>query len=258
MDYDINNVLGFSSGPHETVTDIFYRFRIIRNVVNNLSSYFVYDLQDGDTPENLAENFYGDKGAGWIILYANNIIDPQWDWPLGYEAFNKMILDRYGSLENAQTQIHHSEMVIERTNEFYGTTSTTTFVIDNIRQTQDVPEYPYAYYTPWTVTTFRTGDSGAYSADSEQRPYLTADITYDDPQTFSRSGSIPTVTGVNTVEIDGHTIVETTYGRQVSMFDWELKQNDDRKIIKIVKAEYYTQIMDEFQKMLGISPFRGV
>ena len=74
-------------------------------------------------------------------------------------------------------------------------------------------------------------------------------MTYDDLITISKSGSIPLIQGVNTYNIDGRTIVETISGREVSYYDYELKLNDDKRIIKIIKAEYYSQIMQEFDNL---------
>jgi len=247
--YDINNTVLYLTGPHETVTDIFFRFGILKNIINNTSSYYVYDVLDSDTPEILAENVYQDSGAGWIILYANKIVDPQFDWPLNYDSFQKMIIDKYGSVAYAMSNTHHCEMNITRVNEFTGTTQTTNFVIDKERATNNVPDVPYAYFTPWTATSYRTSDSNVFTADNYQSPFLTADLTYDDLITISKSGSIPLIQGVNTYNIDGRTIVETISGREVSYYDYELKLNDDKRIIKIIKAEYYSQIMQEFDNL---------
>ena len=129
MQYDINSTV-MKSGSTETVTDIFYRFSILRNIVNNTSAYYFYTLKEYDTPDLLAEQIYNDRGAGWIIMYANKIFDPQFDWPLNYDAFQSMINDKYGSVNAAMETTHHCEMTITRTNEFFGTTSTTNFVIE--------------------------------------------------------------------------------------------------------------------------------
>ena len=142
IQYDINNTQLYLSGSHETVTDIFFRFGIIKKVLSNLSTYYVYNVLDTDTPEILAERVYNDKGAGWIIMYANKIFDPQFDWPLNYDAFKNMIIDKYGSIEWAQTNIHHYELAITRTNEFYGTSQTTTFIVDENKQTVNTPDVP--------------------------------------------------------------------------------------------------------------------
>ena len=81
IDYDINNILTTTNGPHETITDVFFRIGMVKNVVNNVSAYTVYEIQDGDTPEILAEKFYKDRGAGWIIMYANGMQDASFDFP---------------------------------------------------------------------------------------------------------------------------------------------------------------------------------
>lgn len=250
IDYDINNILQSTAGSHETITDVFFRVGFIKQIINNLSAYYVYEVQDGDTPEILAERFYGDKGAGWVILYANEMYDPQFDWALPYDAFNAMIIDRYGSLENAQTTVHHSEMIITRTNQ-YGDSHSDTYTIDLERKTESMPDAPYPYFTPWTATTFRTADSSIVKADSFEPTYITADITYDDDITISRSGSIPLMTGYRTYELNGLTITETVSGRQVSYYDWELENNNNKKLIKVIKAEYYPQIRNEFKSLAG-------
>ena len=251
IDYDINNTVNYQTGPHETVTDIFFRFSLIRNVINNTASYYVYNVLDGDTPDLLAEQVYNDRGAGWIILYANRVFDPQFEWPLNYDAFKKMIIGKYGSVEIAQETIHHSEMTITRTNHFFGSTSFTTFQVDSFRLTEQFPKVAYAYFQPWTATTYRTADNNVFTGDDVEPAFLSADITYDDKVLYAppRSGSIPTVTSYEEYEIDGKTVSVGVSGRNVSMYDYELKLNDDKRLIKIVKAEYYPEIITEFKKM---------
>jgi hypothetical protein len=248
--YDINNT-GFGSGSHETVVDIFFRFGVVKDIINNLSSYTVFELDDSDTPEILAEKVYGDAGAGWIILYSNKITDPQFDWPLNYDAFAKMIVDKYGSLETAQTTVHHYEKVITRTNQFFETTDVSRFVIDGPRLTENVLSVPYSYYVPYTITTKRTADSSAFTGDSEEIPFLTADLMYDDTLVVSKVGSVAYSNEVNTYEIDGKTVVETIRGEAISNYDYELKLNDDKRLIKVIKADYYSFIMNEFKKITG-------
>lgn len=251
MEYDINNIKRITTGSHDTVRDIFFRFGIIKNVMNNLTNYYVYDIEDSDTPEILAEKIYGDAGAGWMIIYANKIFDPQFDWPLKYDAFRKMIIDKYGSVENSQITNHHAEMVVTRTNDFFETVDVTRFIVDNTRLTGNNIEAPYRYYTPYTITTFRTADSGEYTADDEQVPFLTADLDYDDAQVIYRRGSLSYSTETNTYQIDGHTVVETVRGESISCYDYELRLNDAKKQIKIIKNDHYFEIMNEFKILVN-------
>jgi hypothetical protein len=248
MQYDINNT-GFGVGSHETVVDIFFRFGIVKDIINNLSSYTVYELDDSDTPEILAEKIYGDAGAGWIILYANKQVDGQFDWPLNYDAFSKMIVDAYGSIENAKTTVHHYEKVVTRVNEFFDTTDITRFVIDGPRLTENVPSVPYDYYIPYTITTKRTADSSAFTGDSEEIPFLTADLMYDDTLVVSKVGSVAFSNDVNTYSVDGKTVIETVRGEAISNYDYELRLNDEKRLIKVIKADYYSVIMAEFKKL---------
>ena len=46
--YDINKEL---YGTKEEVTNIFFRVGVLKKTINDISSYYTYNIQDGDTPE---------------------------------------------------------------------------------------------------------------------------------------------------------------------------------------------------------------
>lgn len=97
-------------GSKKTATDIFKRAKMTQlsaNVKANL--FYKYTIQDGDRPEHLAYKYYGDTQYYWVILYANNIINIYAQWPLTYHEFEKYIIDKYGSFEEANSVIHHYE-----------------------------------------------------------------------------------------------------------------------------------------------------
>ena len=48
-------------GTTEEATNIIKRFGILRNVLSNAGSYVLYELEDGETPEILAEKVYQDE-----------------------------------------------------------------------------------------------------------------------------------------------------------------------------------------------------
>lgn len=142
--YDINNTT--VNKQYEDVTNIFFRIRYLREILNNVSSYYVYELEDGDTPEILAEKVYGDAGAGWMIVYANKIMDPQFDWPMDYDVFINYIEGKYGSIATAKTTIHHYEKVITRTNSNGDVTSESRFVVSQSKLTNNNLDVPFDYY----------------------------------------------------------------------------------------------------------------
>jgi hypothetical protein len=151
--YDINRVP--NSSEYQAVTNIFLRMRMVREVLNNLSAYFVYLITEGDKPEILAEKLYKDPEAHWMILYANDIIDPVSQWPLGYNDFNNYVANKYGSIALSQTTYHHYEKIITRLDNATQTTTIQRIIIDAASQATTTT--PYDNYTDMassTVTTY--------------------------------------------------------------------------------------------------------
>jgi hypothetical protein len=86
------------------MTDILRRVKMDDANITNLLSYDEYDILDGETPEIIADKVYNDPTYHWVILVANEIIDPRYDWPLSTTALNLYIADKYGT---SSTSIHH-------------------------------------------------------------------------------------------------------------------------------------------------------
>jgi len=105
------------------VSNILVRTKLLDSVSNLPLVYYKYDVVDGDTPESLAYKYYGSSTKHWIILIVNNVFDPFYDWPLKYENFVAFVENKYGSIANAKTNIHHYEKVITKTD---SVTSTVT------------------------------------------------------------------------------------------------------------------------------------
>mgnify|MGYP006276705803 CR=1 FL=1 len=270
IQYDING----DGMSYETVTNIFKRFGILRNILSNATSYVLYEIEENDTPEILAEKVYKDTGAGWIILYANKILDPQFDWPMSDTVFKDYIVEKYGSIANAQTTYHHYEKIVETTVD--GVTHTRTYVVNQSRLTQNKLNVPYTYYTPYgkehiiisADMTIVTADGTSYTVDNTIDPagiILTADLgevttdstlftidinnhyIYDDT-------SLPEYYSYEEHDINGKAVYLNTYGNAVSNYDYELQQNDARRFIKVIKAGYYPQIMREFVNLTTSLP----
>jgi len=107
------------------VSNILVRTKLLDSVSNLPLVYYKYDVVDGDTPESLAYKYYGSSTKHWIILIVNNVFDPFYDWPLKYENFVAFVENKYGSIANAKTNIHHYEKVITKTDSV-----TSTITID--------------------------------------------------------------------------------------------------------------------------------
>jgi hypothetical protein len=95
-----------------SVTDITRRFALTSFISNAKVTFDQYLLQDGDRPDTVAYEYYRDQTLDWLVLLANEIHDPYFQWPRTYEQFNSYIKQKYGSLEYAQSTNHHYEQII--------------------------------------------------------------------------------------------------------------------------------------------------
>jgi len=145
--------------------NILVRTELIPQLAKNPLLTYQYDIQEGDTPEIIANKYYGDPFRFWITLYSNpQIVDPQGDWPLTSQQFILFLNDKYSAAANAnnqavlaytQTAIHHYEKVITTVDN-----STQTTVIKNVIIDQNT----YNSIVPYTSTnTFADGSSATIS-----------------------------------------------------------------------------------------------
>jgi hypothetical protein len=85
----------------DVVTNIISRFSLEQSFKENTSIYEKYNVQDSDTPEIIASKIYDSPERHWIVLAMNDIVDPQWDWPLDYRTLISFIDDKYTVNANA-------------------------------------------------------------------------------------------------------------------------------------------------------------
>jgi hypothetical protein len=97
IDYDLD------STELQYVTNITSRFGLDESLKENSALYYTYNIDDGDTPEILSAKAYGSSEKHWVILMMNDIIDPQFDWPLTYTQLNQYIEEKYSQPDYANT-----------------------------------------------------------------------------------------------------------------------------------------------------------
>lgn len=104
-------------------TNLLARVSFIPSLLNNSINFYSYNVQDDDTPEIVAYKYYGDVSRFWMVLYCNEIMDPQWDWPLSGPQFDKYVERKYN---NTLYETHHYEKIVTTTNRTSGTDSDIT------------------------------------------------------------------------------------------------------------------------------------
>ena len=100
-------------GTNRVIQNPLVRFKLKNVLKNKIALYYTHNLEEGQTLQFIADKYYEDSTLDWIIMITNDIIDPQYDLPLGYQDFVNYVRGKYGSIEAAQQQTHHYEWIYQ-------------------------------------------------------------------------------------------------------------------------------------------------
>ena len=194
----------------DTVTNIIARFGFENKLKENSSAFYKYTIKDSDTPEIIAAKFYDNVERHWIVLLFNDIIDPQYDWPLKSDTLIKYINTKYSTVEYANTA---------------NTLVTGLSWAQNISHVQ-------AYYKIITRT----------SADSTE---IEETITVD-ANTYANIVATSTSYTLN----NASSITETISKLTKTYYDYEVDLNEAKRSINLLKPEFLNDIEDEMKEAL--------
>jgi hypothetical protein len=188
---------------------------LLPQVKNNPLVLYTYAVQDGDTPETVAYKYYGSVDRYWIVLHGNQSLDPQWDWPLTSQQFQKYIIKKYkqdtaNSLSISVNSTNDSQVLSYTlgTVHHYEKTITTR---DNVTQTQGVK----------TITI----DETTYNSTT----------TSDRTVTFS----------------DGSTSIQSTTKDVVSIYNHENNLNEAKRNIKLINSSFAGSLELQLKSLMG-------
>lgn len=201
----------------KTVTNILHRSTFLKEVAENTSVFYDYQMKETDTMEIIADKLYGDANRHWIILLFNKIINPFYDVPLPRDALDEFIQNKYNqTLAQSLTTIHHYELRVTKTITLYGRITS---------QTQDT-----------------------YIVNQNQVNYQTGALT-----TRSLPGTADTTLHVSTEQFtmpDGSLVTIDQTVAAVSNNTYEYNENEKRRSIRLLDKSYISRIEDEFSKLM--------
>tara|TARA_Y100000034_G_C6835977_1_gene377786 strand:- start:179 stop:1219 length:1041 start_codon:yes stop_codon:yes gene_type:complete len=73
--------------------DVFRSVRLTEDTLKNPANFLYHIIDDGDTPEMVSFNVYGDSSYWWVVLLSNNIIDIEKEWPKSTTELNRLFSD---------------------------------------------------------------------------------------------------------------------------------------------------------------------
>ena len=144
------------------------RSSIVENLINEPSLFYLYDIQEGDTPEIIASKYYDDPYRYWIVLFANHIFDPQWEWPLTYKQFQVYINNKYSAAANTagQTPLQYTQSNIQEYRKTITISDTESQTTTANNYTIDAATYTALIPTQQTVK-FQSGATSTYSVSKQ-------------------------------------------------------------------------------------------
>ena len=214
-----------SSYDYIRVKNIFRRAKIREDIFQSAVAFDKYKIVGEERPDQIAQRIYGSSQYDWVVLISNNIINLREEWPLSDSEFNTYITSKYTQAE--LTQVHHHE---------------TTAHFD-IRGKLIVPAGKIVD-SNYSVTYF---------------DYDVEDIiTLSDPYTYD--STIDTFDS-NLVRFDMDLQIEVRQGKSytvnpvksVSVYEYEIKKNEDKRNIFLLKPRYLQTIIDDLDEIMNYS-----
>jgi hypothetical protein len=94
-----------TDGKTISTKDIFRRVGLDRQI-NSTLALEAYYVSDGETPDMLANNFYGSSNYHWVLLLVNDIVNPYEEWPRREAELFDFTESKYG-VGNALKDHHY-------------------------------------------------------------------------------------------------------------------------------------------------------
>ena len=98
VNYDI---FGTEPNNYRSVTNIMKRIKFKPKVLEDISDYYPYYVQEGERPDIISFQKYGSVAYAYLIMLINDIYDPNFDWPLSSQQFEQYMRNKYGTVESA-------------------------------------------------------------------------------------------------------------------------------------------------------------
>ena len=171
-----------------TVKNLFKKGKLADDIFQDLTIFTKYEIEGDDRPDNVANEIYGDANLDWVVLLSNNIVNIQNEWPLGQQAFETYILDKYGTSAKLE-EVHHYES-------------------NEVKDSTGVIIFPKGVRV-----------SAAQS------------VSYYEP-------------------LNDESITVNPVSKAVTNFEHELKVNDDKRRIFLIKPIYLNVVFDDLEEMM--------
>lgn len=202
----------FPDGQVRFYKDITIRPAIVDEVFGDSRNLQEFTIKDGDTPETVAYDVYGDAQMHWVIMLANNVNSIYVDWPKTTDELSDYLENKYKD----QVDSDGNDVVLtgDNLNEFieFKGSPTNNFISMNDQNVVLKPIH------------FQDEDGDIYSYD--------------------------TATATENSDAFGRSVVAPEFF-PVSIFEYEEKLNEEKRTIYVPKTSIAQQMRSELGNIVN-------
>lgn len=265
------------TGDPLVMTNIMTRASIIPSLLKNPLVFYQYNVQEGDTPEIVAFKYYGDAYRYWIVMFANQYLDPQFNWPLNYSEFGNYINDKYTLTGNVISTTANT--VTANTSDFeymngniIGSTINVSYYFQGFQVINTSNVVSYSSNTQSNTSTLTVYDSVFSSVPQGNVTYnlITYNTIYQYQKITTQYNQSSQTTTVNTDAItqdtyntlpalskntyylsDGQVDITVTKNA-LTYYEWENQQNEEKRNINLINSNYVDEFERQFKKIMAV------
>ena len=231
----------FPDGEFRTYKNLSIRPHIVERVKEYEYNLIPYYVEEGEMPDHIAYDKYGDPKLHWVIMMSNDMLNLHTDWPKDTQQFGNYLSAKYRKqVTNQDREIDLTDLELQRYVEFVGTTTNkyksfiiidserNGFVKDSELELNDSDEYIMIEpaYLEWTPKDSLNPDI------KFETVRIRRDVLFETENAFgyneSREGDF----------------------YSVSYYEHEFELNQARRKIKLPRREVLDKILDEFPELV--------
>ena len=245
-----------SDGTFYEAKDMFRKVSTWSYLQEGVTGYSYYRILEGERPDVVATNFYGDPTLYWLFFLVNENLQDLSDWPKSQSLFNKYIDRKYsGTCLKASTSTDivsydHSKIEEEQL-------ASRKFVLgEKVSQSSSV----FGFVTNINPTHNRitlNNVEGTFTANStatgaESGKSFTISSVVNEKDAVNHYTTVVTTTLVNEEDIV-HTFRTTvpTNNTVVTNVAHELTLNDEKHLIRYIEPRFAGRVINEFINLVG-------
>lgn len=216
---------------YANLVDITTNVRFKKEVLDNIILFDLYSVKDSDTLETISEELYGSPHYNWVLMLLNDIYDYRRDFVMNEEVFERYIIDKYGSVENAKRTIKY---YIDDAGNVVGD------IPDPITGYSGYSGYsgsPYEYNYNMMTQALAGGYTGPL-LDEQGNPST---------ELYEYFFGVNTMNALNSA---GGFEYADTIGSPVYAYEYEVKLNEDKRNIKVISKELLTLVLKNFNELM--------